>query len=179
MFASTSALSASSAAISSMMACGVRWAIASPPLGFFTERSKVFWSTDLASDGPGFGGVGEGFLELDEFGEVVVIERIGFAQVAAGIELVVPDFAGWRAFFEKEDNGFDACALKRAAGTVEDGVEVAGFEKQLAQADGGIVRVGEESVFDNDAAAAAGFENFDEVLEEEEGGFAGLMVKFC
>ncbi len=38
-FASTSALSASSAAISSMMACGLRWATASLPLGFFTERS--------------------------------------------------------------------------------------------------------------------------------------------
>ena len=52
-------------------------------------------------DSPGFGGVGEGFLELDEFGEVVVVERIGFAEVAAGIELVVPDFARWARLFRK------------------------------------------------------------------------------
>ena len=50
MLPSTSALSASSAAISSMMACGLRCAISSPPLGFFTERSTVFGSmVDVAT----------------------------------------------------------------------------------------------------------------------------------
>ena len=82
-----------------------------------------------------------------------------------------------RAFFEKEDNGLNASALKRAAGAVEYGVEIAGFEEQFAKADGSIVGVREESVFDNDAAAPAGFENFDEMLQEEEGGFAGFDVE--
>src|SRR6185437_11859278 len=49
MLPSTSALSASSAAISSMISSRLRYAISSPPLGFFTERSKILWSMLLAS----------------------------------------------------------------------------------------------------------------------------------
>ena len=41
MLLSTSALSASSPAISSMISCGLRCGITSSLLGFFTERSKV------------------------------------------------------------------------------------------------------------------------------------------
>ena len=116
-------------------------------------------------------------MQFDELGEVVVVERIGFAEVAAGIELVIPDFARGCAFFEKEDDGLNACALKRAAGAIEYGVEIAAFEEQLAKADGGIVGVREKGVFDNDATAPTGFEDFDEMLQEEEGGFAGLDVE--
>src|ERR1700731_1564655 len=46
---STFVLSASSAAISAIMACGLRCAISSPPFGFFTERSNVLRSIVLAS----------------------------------------------------------------------------------------------------------------------------------
>ncbi len=49
MVSSTSALSASSAAISSRISSGLRWATASPPLGFFTERSNVAGSMLFAS----------------------------------------------------------------------------------------------------------------------------------
>ena len=49
MFASTSALSASKAAISFIMASGLRCVISSPPFGFLTERSNVVWSMVLAS----------------------------------------------------------------------------------------------------------------------------------
>jgi hypothetical protein len=52
-------------------------------------------------------------------------------------------------------------------------VEVAFFEELLAQADGGVVGVGEEGVLDDDAGAATGFQNPDEVLEEEVSGLAG------
>ena len=41
MISSPSVLSACSSVISSMISCGLRWVISSPPLGFFTERSKV------------------------------------------------------------------------------------------------------------------------------------------
>src|SRR5689334_18880429 len=44
-----SALSASSAAISSIISCGLRCFISSPPFGFFTDRSKVFLLMVLAS----------------------------------------------------------------------------------------------------------------------------------
>src|SRR5450432_1364419 len=49
MVSSTAALSASNTAISSMMSSALRCATASPPFGFFTERSKVAGSMALAS----------------------------------------------------------------------------------------------------------------------------------
>ena len=52
-------------------------------------------------------------------------------------------------------------------------MEVAFFEELLAQADGGVVGVGEEGVLDDDPGAASGLEDLDEVLEEEERGLAG------
>ena len=173
MFPSTSALSASSAAISSMISSGLRCAISSPPFGFFTERSKVCLVDALGVHAPALGRVGEGLLQLHELGEVGVVERVGLAEVAAGVELVEPDFARRRAFLEEEHHGLHARALERAAGAVEHGVEVAAFQQELAQAHGGVVGVGEEGVLDDHAAAPAGLEDFDEVLEEEEGGLAG------
>ena len=113
------------------------------------------------------GRVGKGLLQLHELGQVVIIQRVGLAQVAARVELVEPDFAGRRAFLEEEHHGLHARALEGAAGAVEHGVEVAAFQQKLAQAHGGVVGVGEEGVFDDHAAASAGFQNLDEVLEEE------------
>ena len=52
MLPSTSALSAFSAAISSMISCGLRCVISSPPLGFFTDKSKVFGSMASAPGRP-------------------------------------------------------------------------------------------------------------------------------
>ena len=122
---------------------------------------------------PAFGRVGFGLLQGDELGEVGVVERVGLAHVAAGVELVEPDLARLRAFLKEEHDGLHARADERAAGAVEHGVEVAFFEEFLAQADGGVVGVGEEGVLDDDAGAATGLEDFDEVLEEEERGLAG------
>ncbi len=78
-----------------------------------------------------------------------------------------------RAFLEEQHHGLHARADEGAAGAIEHGVQVAFFEQLLAQADGGVVGVGEEGVLDDDAGAASGLEDFDEVLEEEEGGLAG------
>jgi hypothetical protein len=122
---------------------------------------------------PALGRVGKGLLQFDELGQVVVVERVGLAQVAAGVELVVPDLARGRALLEEQHHGLHARALEGAAGAVEHGVQVAAFQQQLAQADRGVVGVGEEGVLDDDAAAAAGLEHLDEVLEEQEGGLAG------
>ena len=127
----------------------------------------------LASTLHDLGRVGEGLLQLHELGEVVVVERVGLAEVAAGVELVEPDLARRRAFLEEEHHGLHARALERAAGAVEHGVQVAAFQQQLAQAHRGVVGVGEKGVLDDDAAAAAGLEHLDEVLEEEERGLAG------
>ena len=43
---------------------------------------------------PAVGGVGEGLLQFDELGEVGIVEWVGLTEVAAGVELVVPDFSG-------------------------------------------------------------------------------------
>ena len=56
-------------------------------------------------------------------------------------------------------------------------MKVAFFEELLAQADGGVVGVGEEGVLDDDARAATGLEDFDKMLEEEERGLAGANGK--
>ncbi len=122
---------------------------------------------------PAFGRVGFALLQRDELGEVGVVERVGLAHVAAGVELVEPDFARGHAFLEEEHDGLHARADERAAGAVEHGVEVAFFEEFLAQADGGVVCVRQKGVLDDDAGAASSLEDFDEVLEEEERCLAG------
>ena len=117
--------------------------------------------------------VGFCLLQLNKFSQVIIIEWVGFAHVAAGVKLIVPDFARRRTLLEEQHHGLDARALKRAAGAVEHGVEVAAFQQVLAEADGGVVGVTQECVLDDDAGAATGFENFDVMLEEEVGGLAG------
>lgn len=113
-------------------------------------------------------------MERDEVGEVRLAQGVGLAEVAVEIELIVPHAARRLALVEEEDDGLDARAGEDAAGEVEDGVEVAGFEEELPQGHGGVVGVREEGVLDDDARPAARLEDLDEVLEEEEGGLAGL-----
>ena len=122
---------------------------------------------------PAFRRVGEVLLPVNKVSEVGIIQRIRLPHVAAGIELVEPDLPGGCAFFKKQDDRFHAGTDEGAAGAVEHGVEIAAFQEQLAQGDGGVVRVGKEGILDDDAAAPAGLEQLDEVLEEEEGGLAG------
>ena len=126
---------------------------------------------------PAFGRVGFGLLQLDELGEVGVVERVGLAHVATGVELVEPHLARLRAFLKEKHHGLHTRSDERAAGAVEDGVEVAFFDEFLAQADGGVVGVGEEGVLDDDAGTAPSLEDFDEVLEEEERCLAGADWK--
>ena len=52
-------------------------------------------------------------------------------------------------------------------------MQVAALEQHLSQADRGVVGVREERVLDDDAAAAAGLQDLDEMLEEEKRRFAG------
>ena len=117
--------------------------------------------------------VGEGLLQRHELGQVVIVERVGLAHVAAGVELVEPDLAGRRALLEEQHHRLHARALERAAGAVEHRVQVAAFQQQLAQAHRGVVGVREERVLDDDAAAPAGLQHLDEVLEEQERRLAG------
>ena len=108
-------------------------------------------------DRPAFGGVGEGLLQLDELGQIGVVEGVGLAEVAAGVKLVVPGFSGFAALFEEQHDSLDACTDERPAGTVENRVEIAAFQQEFAQGDRGIVGIGQEGVFDDDAGATAGF----------------------
>ena len=91
-----------------------------------------------------------------------------------GFELVEPDLPGGSAFLEEQDDRFHPGPLERAAGAVEDDVEVAVLKQFLAQGHRGVVGVREERVLDDDGGAGSGPEVADEVLEEQEGGLAGL-----
>ncbi len=122
---------------------------------------------------PALGRVGKGLLQLHELREVVVIERIGLAQIATGIQLVEPHPPRRGTFLEEEHHGLYTRTLKRAAGTVEHRVEVAAFQPQFPQIHRGVVGVGKERILDDHAAAPARLDDFDEVLENQERGLAG------
>ena len=122
---------------------------------------------------PAFRRVGLSLLQFDELGEVGVVEWVGLPHVAARVKLVEPDLPRLPPLLEEEHHRLHPRANKRAAGAVEHGVEVALFQQLLAQADRGVVRVGEEGILDNNPRSATSLENFDEVLQEEESGFAG------
>ena len=149
-------------------------------MGDFLAAVRVLHSQVIGSriDGrhvhaPALLRVGKGLLQFDEFGEVGVVERVGLAHVAAGVEPVVPDFVRGGAFLEEQHHRFYAGALEGAAGAIEDGVEVAALQQQLAQAHRCVVGVRQEGVLDDDGGPSAGLEHLDEVLQEQEGGFAG------
>src|ERR1019366_1043596 len=170
---STAALSASSAAISSMMSCGLRCTTASPPLGFFTERSKVAWSMDFASTLQDFGESANVACNSTNSARSASFSGLVLPRLRPGVELVIPDVARLRALPEEQHYGLHARSLKSAAGAIEHGVQTATLQQQLAQAHRSIVGVREEGVLDDHAAAPAGLENLDEVLQEEERRLAG------
>ena len=66
------------------------------------RQVEGFLVDGLGVDGPALGRVGLGLLQLHELGQVVVVQGIGLAQVAAGVELVEPGLARGRAFVEEE-----------------------------------------------------------------------------
>jgi len=113
-------------------------------------------------------------LERDEIGEVKLAQRIGLAEIAGKIELIEPHAARALALVEKENDRLDARAGEDAAGEIEHRVEIAAFEEELTERDRGVVGVREEGVLDDDARTAARLQDLDEMLEEEEGGLAGL-----
>ncbi len=123
-------------------------------------------------DAPALGAVGPGLAERDELGQIGVVERVGFAHAPARIELVVPDLPRRRALLEEEDDRLDAGALERAARAVQDGMQIAALQQLAAQADGGVVGVGQKGIFDDHTGSAAGLQAAHEVLQKERGSFA-------
>ena len=97
--------------------------------------------------------IGEDFLLQGEIDQIVVIERVGLAHVAAGLKLVKPDLACGRALLEEQHHGFDAGALESAAGHVQHRMQIAALQQQLADAGGCVVGVAEERVLDDDGRA--------------------------
>ena len=84
-------------------------------------------------DAPRVFAVGCRLLQGKEVGKVAFVEAIGLAEIAAGIQLVVPNFLRGCALVEEEDDGLHACPLEHTAGEVEDGVEVALLLEQLTE----------------------------------------------
>src|SRR4051812_23162380 len=101
---------------------------------------------------PALGGIRKGFLKFHKISKVGIVERVGFAKVSSRIKLVEPDFTRLAPFLEEKHRGFYASALERTTGAIKYGVEVAGFQQQLAQRNRGVVRVRQERVFNNHAA---------------------------
>ena len=77
---------------------------------------------DFGFHAPALVRVSEGLLQIYELGEIVVVKRVGLAEFASGVELVVPHLAGGGALLEEQHHGLDARALESAARTVEYGV---------------------------------------------------------
>ena len=110
------------------------------------------------------------FTEI--WSRVFVVQRVGLAEVSAGVELVVPRRSGRRSFLEEQDHGLHSGSLKRAAGAVQNCVQVAAFQQQFAEAHQGVVGVGQERVLDDHAHPPAGFQHLDESLQEQKRGLA-------
>ena len=53
-------------------------------------------------------------------------------------------------------------------------MQVAAFQQQLAQADGGVIGIGKEGILDDHTRPAARFQDLDEMLQKQKSGLAGL-----
>ena len=89
--------------------------------------------------------------------------------------MVVPNLLRRGALVKEQDDGFHASTLKHATGQVEDGVQVALVEEQLAQ--GCRVTVAQEGVLNYDTRTATRFHHLDEVLHEHVGGLGRVDVE--
>ena len=113
-------------------------------------------------------------LQRDEILQVVVVERIGLAEIAAGIELVEPDLPRRRALLEEQHHGLHARALERAAGQSSTVCRLQLSSSSLRSATEAL------SVFDRNVflmtmpARPPAFSDLDEMLQEQERGLAGL-----
>ena len=86
--------------------------------------------------------------------------------------MIKPDFSGGGTLLEEEHYRFHASAQERAAGADQHTVQVTTFQQHPPQTHGGVVCVGEEGVLDDDARTSPGTEHLDEMLQEQERGFA-------
>ena len=71
-------------------------------------------------------------LQFDKVCEIGIVKWVGFAHVAADVELVVPDLLGWCAFVKEQHDGTHTSTLERSSWEIQDGVQVAGFKKVSA-----------------------------------------------
>ena len=76
-------------------------------------------------------------------------------------------------FSKKSTTVFHTRTLECTSGAVEHCVEVTTLQKELAQADRGVVGVRQEGVLDNHAATTPCFKHLDKVLEKQECRLAG------
>lgn len=146
-------------------------------MGVLHRKIPALWINGVHRHTPTFGGISKGCLQLHELRQIAVVEGVGLAQVAAGIELVEPHLAGGRALLEEQHHRFHPRPLEGAAGAVEHRVQVAVGEQLLPQGHRGVVGVGEKGVLDHHAGATAGPQQADEVLEKQKGSFAAADLE--
>src|SRR6185437_5158396 len=99
--------------------------------------------------------------------EVGIVQRICLAEIATWVQLIEPNLARCRALGEEQHNRLNARTLESAAGAIEDRVQFARFEKELAERDARIIRVREKCVLDDNASASPCAELTNEVLKKE------------
>ena len=94
-------------------------------MGVLHREIPALWIDGVHRHAPALGGISKGLLQLHELRQVAVVERVGLAQVAAGIELVKPHLAGGRALLKEQHHRFHPGPLEGAAGAIEHAVQVA------------------------------------------------------
>ncbi|WVM92144.1 hypothetical protein ULG90_20930 [Halopseudomonas pachastrellae] len=118
-------------------------------------------------------------MQLHKLLQVVVVKRIGFAQTAAGVELVVPHFLSGLSFCKEEHHGFDAGAQEGFGGAVEHGVQVVVLQQLFAQGDGGVVVLLKKVFLITTAARPPGLRIFIKCCRNRKAVSPVLMGKFC
>lgn len=103
-------------------------------IGVFDGEVAVFAEvTDFYC--PGVLTVFAGFLQAEEFCQVIFVERIGLAEIPAWVELVVPDVFCLFSFVEEQYDSMHSGSGEDSAREVEDGVEVGVFKQHLPEFD--------------------------------------------
>jgi hypothetical protein len=101
----------------------------------FHGEIERFLVNCLGVDAPALGRVCERLLETNEFGKILIVERVGLTEVAAGVELVEPNLSGRCPFVEEQDYRLHSRSLKCAARAIQHSVKIATLEEQFAKAD--------------------------------------------
>jgi hypothetical protein len=137
-------------------------------VGVLHRQVKGFGVNVFQIQKPGLLRFRKGRLEVHKLLQVIVVQRVGFAQAATGVELVVPDLLRRLALLKKQHHRLHPRPNEGAAGAVEHRVQVTARQQLSPNGAGGIVRVRQKGVFDHHRRSAPLPQHLDEVLQKQE-----------